>query len=184
MNSVLSSNIINYKLSLDNTNNKVLGSFMYTTVGLVTVVVNVNKAQVTCPTCSVTYKPAAIALQRTRFFTVSSMGVNSTSKASLESGRTDLNLLAQLFDKYDNAIQELTSDDTFSMVLSGNNMNSMDMSIERGENSTNSLDITVLAEKASDFSLLVPADNYNMTLTYLYQKKVNQTAALLLQLSG
>jgi hypothetical protein len=184
LNTVLAGDIRNYNLTVDPTQNVIISSFRYTKVGLVTVVVNVNLAPVTCPTCSVTYGPAAIDLSRTKFFTVNSMGSNSTTKVSFEAGRTDLNLVADLFDSYDNTIQVLTSDDSFEMVLSGNNMPPMNMDVNKDVNSTNALDIAVIPNEATDFSRLVPADNYSLTLSYLYTNKVNQTLVLGMQLTG
>jgi hypothetical protein len=95
-----------------------------------------------------------------------------------------LKLLVQLFDTYENAIEEITSSEEFTMAMTGNNMDAMNLDVERNVNATNSLDIAVLAEKAAEFSRLVPADNYKLALTYLYEKKVNQTTDLLLQLTG
>ena len=184
INSVLLGEVRNYNLTVDAANNVLLSSFVYTKVGLVSVIVNVNQAPVVCSSCAVTYTPAAIALSHTKFFTVSSLGSNSTSKVTFESGRTDLNLLAQLFDRFDNSIQQLLTDDAFTLVLSGNNMDTMNMALDKNPNSTNTLDISVLPEEASDFSRLVPADNYVLTLTYLYTNKVNQTTTLGLQLTG
>jgi len=184
LNSVLSGNIQNYNLTVDTINNVLTSSFVYTTVGVVTVVVNVNMAPVVCVSCAVTYGPAALNLSHTKFFIVSSLGLNLTNKVSFEATRTDLNLQAQLYDSFDNAIAQLTTNDSFQMVLSGNNMNQMIMNLNQDANSANTLDISVLPTESNDFSDLVPDDNYVLILTYLYRNKVNQTTNLGLQLTG
>lgn len=159
-------------------------SFIYTKVGSVSVLVNVQDKPAVCDSCNVKVNHNALELNKTQFYIQRPDDQTlSVSEIDLPIGQTKFSLFSLLFDKYDNPIINLPDNESFDAQMSGNNMESIYFTATR-KDSSNLLEIVLLQEYSEAFSILVAADNYHLTLNHLEDKRTKESISVRVDLNG
>ena len=178
--------VINSALLGPNTqNNSLFQSLKFIKTGLVTILVTVDSKAVTCQSCIVQVTANIAYLANTLFFIMQTDGTyQATNHPTSPYGASNINLIAQLLDQFNNPLQQIDDNELFKMSMRGNNMNPLDLLVQKTANQTNGLLIDVDKSDSAYFQTLVVSPNYTLTLFYLIDSQIKDTADLLLDIIG
>jgi hypothetical protein len=180
--STLGDEQLTYNLT-ENTVSEILeGSFTYIKVGMVTVKALVKGDPIACDSCTVTYNPNEIDIKRSKFLVqVAGDVFKDAPLIEIPATTPSLDIIVRLFDRYDNAIERIYSNQTFSLQLSGHDMEPVDFIGSINEASPK---FTLSEENKKALAILVAADGYQLTLTYNKESKPVDSVNLLMNILG